>query len=168
MSLEEILGVIPGMSDDVRAIITANESACSIKINLEGEGNVPSRDFITANGRVFAPEGHMVKKEDLELLLSMELSKAKGVTKLLLPHLSFENNAQFDAVAQAFGYLVQQDSKEHQRRSDLEAAVLAIESEMGIDSNPLRFSWNDGDNGDSLQVRKVAESVMSCLIQLTQ
>jgi len=153
MSAEEILNAIPAMTDaDVRASILSGTSACSSASYIENE--LPSTPFIAANGRVFSPEDGAVKKEDVELLINLETGKAKGITKLLMSDLSFDKNAQYDAVAQASTFLAEQQSKSQGKRSDMESMVINMEKAIGVDSNPLRFSWNeDNGDGDSLKVR---------------
>lgn len=154
MSAEEILNAIPAMTDaDVRASILSDTSACSSVSYLESE--LPSTPFIAANGRIFSPQDGTVKKEDVELLINLETGKAKGITKLLASDLSFEQNAQYDAVAQASTFLAEQQSKSQGKRSDMESMVKNMEKATGIESNPLRFSWNEvnDDDGESLKVR---------------
>jgi hypothetical protein len=90
--------------------------------------------------------------DDVELLLNLELGKAKGITKLLVSDLSFKDNVQYDAVAQASAFLAEQQSKSKDKRSDMESMVLNLEKAMGIESNPIRFSWNNEDDGESLKV----------------
>lgn len=159
MSIESILNSMPADAD-TRALILADTPACSSLSYLENE--LPLTPFISANGRVFTPEDGSVNKEDLKLLLDLEMGKAKGTTKLLSSGLIFENNAQYDAVAQAAAFLAEQQSKSQGKRSDMESMVLNLENAMGIESNPLRFSWNDeNDDGDSLKVSLPPSPVLS-------
>ena len=153
MSLERLLSAIPAMIDaDARTSILSGSSACSSVAYDTGE--LPSAPFIVANGRVFSPQDGTVKKEDIELLINLETGKAKEITKLLVSDLSFENNAQYDAVAQASSFLAEQQSKSQRQRSDVETMVLNTEKAIGIESNPLRFSWNEvDDDGESLKIK---------------
>jgi hypothetical protein len=151
MSTEDILKAIPAKVNAVeRASILADTPVCSSASYLEKE--LPPTPFITANGRVFSPEDGSLKMDDVELLLNLELGKAKGITKLLVSDLSFKDNVQYDAVAQASAFLAEQQSKSKDQRSDMESMVLNLEKAMGIESNPIRFSWNNEDDGESLKV----------------
>jgi UDP-glucose:glycoprotein glucosyltransferase len=151
MSTEDILKAIPAKVNAVeRASILADTPVCSSASYLEKE--LPPTPFITANGRVFSPEDGSLKMDDVELLLNLELGKAKGITKLLVSDLSFKDNVQYDAVAQASAFLAEQQSKSKDKRSDMESMVLNLEKAMGIESNPIRFSWNNEDDGESLKV----------------
>jgi hypothetical protein len=164
MTAEKILDVIPGMSNDsARAFAISDESACSNLSYLKSD--LPSSPFIVANGRIFVPEDAAVKKEDLEVLLNIEVNQAKGITKLMLPHLSFQDNAQFDAIAQTACFLAERNSKDESHRSDMEATVLEMEEALGIESNPLRFSWNEPLEVGGLKVRICASVyVLSCFL----
>ena len=144
------------MTADERASILADTSVCSAAAYLENE--LPPTPFIAANGRVFSPEDGSLKMDDVELLLNLELGKAKGITKLLASDLSFMDNAQYDAVAQACAFLAEQQSNSKDKRSDMESMVLNLEKAMGIESNPLRFSWNNEDDGESLKVSSLGVS----------
>jgi UDP-glucose:glycoprotein glucosyltransferase len=164
MTVETIFDIMPRMSDgNVRAAIISDASACSNLAYLESD--LPSTPFVVANGRVFSPEDAAMNKEDLELLLSIEQNKAKGITKLILPHLSFRGNAQYDAFAQTASFLAEQNSKDKVHRSDMEGMVLEMEETLGIESNPLRFSWNELSDGD-LKVRIGAGFIKSCRASL--
>lgn len=114
------------------------------------ENELPSALFIIANGRVFAPEDGILNKEDVELLINLEKGKAKGVTKLLLSDLTFDNNEQYDAVSQASSFLAEQQSENQRKRSDMESMVVNMEKALDVESNPLRFSWNDVKENDGL------------------
>jgi hypothetical protein len=151
MTVEKILDVMPEMIDgNSRAAIISNASACSNLAYLKSD--LPLAPFVAANGRIFSPEDAAINKEDMELLLSLELSKAKGITKLILPHLSFRDNLQYDAIAHTASFLSEQYSKDESHRSDMEGIVIEMEATLGIESNPLRCSWNEPSDGD-LKVR---------------
>jgi UDP-glucose:glycoprotein glucosyltransferase len=165
MTVENILDIMPGMSDgNSRAAIISDASACSNLTYLESD--LPSTPFVVANGRIFSPEDPVVNRGDLELLLSLELSKAKGITKLMLPHLSFRDNVQYDAIAQTASFLNEQKSKDERQRSYMEGMVLEMEGTLGIKSNPLRFSWNEPSDG-VLKVRIGAGFIKSGRAPLT-
>jgi hypothetical protein len=89
----------------------------------------------------------------VELLIKLESGKAKGITKLLRSDLSFEDNKHYDAVAQASSFLAEQQSGSDGKRKDMESMVINMEGAMGIEDNPLRFSWNDANDGETLKVR---------------
>lgn len=164
MTAEKILDIIPGTSNDnARAFVISDASACSNLSYLKSD--LPSSPFVVANGRIFVPEDAAVKKEDLKVLLEIERSQAKGVTKLMMPHLSFQGNAQFDAIAQTACFLAEQNSKDESHRSDMEAMVLEMEEAQGIESNPLRFCWNEPLEVGGLKVRITAGVyVLSCFL----
>lgn len=159
MSAQDLLSsVIPVMTDDS---FTDGQYACSKLPYIKDE--LPQVPFITANGRVFAPEDGDLKEEDVELLINLETGKAKSITKLLKDDLGNEYKEQFDAIARASSFLAQQQSKSQGKRSDMESMVVDMENAMGIESNPLRFSWNDGDdNDDSLKVGVLFQTYTHC------
>ena len=163
MTAEKILAIIPGMSDDNSAFVLSGSSACSNLTYLKSD--LPSSPFVVANGRIFVPKVAAVKNEDLDVLLNIELSQAKAITKLMLPHLSSQANAQFDAIAQTACFLAEQNSKDESNRSDMEARVLEMEEARGIESNPLRFSWNEPLEVGGLKVRiGTGVYVLSCFL----
>lgn len=149
-SAESLIEALTGES--AKNLKNGDNSACSSLPYLEND--LPSTPFIVANGRVFSPEDGTVKKEDVELLIKLESGTAKGITKLLMSDLSFEDNKQYDAVAQASSFLAEQQSGSDGKRTDMESMVINMEGAMGIEDNPLRFSWNDANEDDeTLKVR---------------
>lgn len=164
----EILDTMTGVSSIVRDSVTSDITACSG--HLISESDLPPGPFVVANGRVFSPDNAVLNHRDIELLLDIEKSKAKKITKLMIDHLSMENNSHFDAVAQTAIVLAEQNSNDKKQRSDMEGMVLDMEKGVGIESNPLRFFWNGIEDSDSLKVGVVlgatGRNIVKRLIEL--
>jgi hypothetical protein len=124
-----------------------------------------SRNFLVANGRVLPIQGTALEKVDLDLLLSIDLRRTEAVTDLLKKHLAPDSSLYYDAVARTSTFLGTANSKSS-TRSNPEADVLAMEADMGIETNPLRFSWNKIGSGtdNSLKVCYVMESTLNFLL----
>mmetsp|Transcript_4454 Transcript_4454/g.6909 ORF Transcript_4454/g.6909 Transcript_4454/m.6909 type:complete len:1653 (+) Transcript_4454:54-5012(+) len=112
---------------------------------------VPPANFVCVNGKSYAPEEGALSKDDIELLLSMEISRSKATTKMLSNHLSFDtsNKKYFEAISKASIFLARQFSKSEKgkgKRMDMVNEVIELEKEEKLDNNPLRFSWNMDDS----------------------
>jgi hypothetical protein len=147
---DQIIEAVHGVSDDVKRSIMSRTDSCATMPHFQEE--LPSSNFVAANGRVYSLDNASIGKDDIELLLTMELKRAKAVTKLLSPHLGFDEVSHYDAVAQAAVFLALSES-DQESRSDIQASVRSIEDEMRLESNPFRFSWNQESSDGELRVR---------------
>jgi hypothetical protein len=105
---------------------------------------LPSNNFITANGRVYNIDKTSLSNFDVELLMTMGLHSSKKVSEMLKPHVN--EILAYDAVGKTAGFL---SAKKYGRpkRSAPENFVASIEKKEDIDDNPLRFSWNEEGKG---------------------
>lgn len=100
--------------------------------------DLPSKNFILANGRVLNIEDASLNTIDVELLVSMGMTETKAVSTMLRPFVESENP--HGTVASTTSFLVA--SKSQDRSNPLDA-ILALEHQEGVSANPLRISFND-------------------------
>lgn len=117
-------------------------SMCHDILHLQEE--LPSNNFITANGRVYNIDERSLSSVDIELLMSMGLHSSKKVSEMLKPHV--DEFLVYDAVGRTTAFL---SAKKHgkRKRSGPGNVIASIEKKEDIDGNPLRFSWNEEDYG---------------------
>jgi hypothetical protein len=149
--------------DESKLDASSKDSPCS-QLNYLDE-DLPSRNFLVANGRVLPIQGTALEMVDLDLLLSIDLQRTEAVTGLLKKHVAPDSSLYYDAVARTSTFLGTVDSKSS-TRSNPEADILAMEADLGIEKNPLRFSWNKigSGTGNSLKVCHVMESTLNLLL----
>lgn len=153
-TLENMLSELKGVSSNTREkiISTASES-CALLTYLDA---LPSANFVAANGRVFSLADAQVKKDDLELLFTMELKRAAAVTKLLSPYVDFQGTAYFGVIGRASTFLATSASTDKTQRSGFRLDADMLENDMDIAENPLHFSWNEQSPGGELKVKITA------------
>jgi hypothetical protein len=127
--------------------IVEGKEACSSPPSSEQD--LPSKNFINANGRVYNIESLPLDDVDIELLLSMELEQSTTVTKFIKDHL--EPAMAHDAVARTAAFLAVAKGGSQARYSP-DDSILALEAQSGVQKNPLRFNWNEISEGDALKV----------------
>jgi len=137
--IEEILERLISNSDaSVDDYATLNDtSQCNDLPYLREE--LPSKNFITANGRVYNIEDLFLSFSDVELLTSMSLDSSKIVTAMLKPYV--DDAAAFDAIGKTTAFLLEENNLRG-NRSGPEGKIASTEKSEKIESNPLRFSWN--------------------------
>lgn len=160
-TLEEILNSLPDVSSEVREriLIGAIDGPCLSSKYLDGE--LPAKNFILGNGRLYAvDEDSTVRQEDIELLMTMELERAKAVAALLKDFVASDPSTAFDAIARATAFLALSGADSSLDRLTLDQPILDLEEELEIGDNPLRFTWNTEsdqiDGGDAIKVRDSA------------
>lgn len=115
---------------------------------------IPSDNFITANGRVYNIDEASLSNIDVELLMTMGLPSSKKVSEMLKPHVN--EILAYDAVGRTTGYL---SAKNHgkRKRSGPDNFVASMEKKEDIVDNPLRFSWNQDNKGaEGLRTKVIA------------
>jgi hypothetical protein len=158
-------------TDEIRATIastlTAKDAYCSKKFfsstMLPFVGNT-----IIANGRHYSlEENSSFGKGDLELLLSLELDRAKAVTALVRQQkVAFQSPRDSEKVARIATFLAMEAATDSSSRDGARAAlhdtieqVQSFRSEVGTkEEYPLLFSWNQPTFSDDemLQVEVTA------------
>jgi hypothetical protein len=155
---EDILNSLPDVSSEVRERILsgATDGPCSSSKYLDWE--LPAKNFILGNGRLFAvDEESTVGQEDIELLMTMELERAKAVAALLKELVASDPSTAFDAISRATSFLAVSGADSSLDRLTLDQPILDLEKELEIDENPLRFTWDTEsdqiDGGEGIKVR---------------
>jgi len=151
---KEIVEQLLGNSDIAMNEYTnlADPSSCYDLPYLQEE--LPSNNFIAANGRVYDIDKSSLSNVDIELLMSMGLHSSKKVSEMLKPHVN--ELLAYDAVGRTTAFL---SAKKHGRRkrSGPGNFVAAMERKEDIDDNPLRFSWNEEGKGvEGLRTKVIA------------
>lgn len=125
------------------------------------KNGLPSKNFVVANGRYFNLEDiKTIDAADFELLMSIHLERTRPVTKLLKKYV--ESNNVHEAVSRATAFLSASEVTSAGRLNPLEQ-ILSIEKQVGVDENPLRFSWNsDCDN------KRLKMSVLAVVDPITE
>ncbi|CAB9500382.1 UDP-glucose:glycoprotein glucosyltransferase [Seminavis robusta] len=154
LSLESLLDNIPGLSNDLKQSMEANlsEGVCS---RLETVTSAPSDNMIVSNGLFYALEASSVTKDDIELLISLDLDYSKAVTAYLADDIAPETPEKCDAIARTISYLAMESAVASFARLGLEDDVNDLEKKYKLEKNPLRYSWNDGGD-DVLQLKITA------------
>jgi hypothetical protein len=145
-SIDELLALVPILSDEQKQLISSYSCA---KWEMD---DIPTGSFVVVNGKPFAPDG-FVTKEDIEILMGLELSRSKATTRTLREDLIFEDKRYHDAVRKVSIFLAKEHSKEKQSsRIDMFNEAVEMETAENIEKNPFRFSWNM-DSQDGLMVK---------------
>jgi len=153
-TIKEILGRVLANSDVAIDEFTdlKNLSSCDDLSHLQEE--LPSKNFIAANGRVYSVDGTSLSSVDIELLMTMGLHSSKKVSTLLKPYAN--EDLIYDAVGRTTAFLSAK-SQGGTKRSGPDALVASIEKKADIDENPFRFSWNRETKGvEGLRTKVVA------------
>ena len=112
-----------------------------------------SKNFITANGRVYNIENSSVTISDMDLLTTISLDSSKMITSMLKPYI--DDNDAYDAIAKATAFLLRE--KNVKKRFGPLSNVISMENQEEVDGNPLRFSWNqDAEGFQSLRTKVTA------------
>jgi hypothetical protein len=147
-TVDYLLDTVPDLSNDVREkILTSSKAANSSCLNPKFPQK-PEPNVVLANGRVFPLEGATIEKDDIELLLSIEMRRAKVVTKLLEKHVSFSQPSDSECVSRVATFLAQAESASPVPRVDPKDSIERLEASSEIESNPLHFSWNTNQGAD--------------------
>uniref|UniRef100_A0A7S4SGK2 Uncharacterized protein n=1 Tax=Ditylum brightwellii TaxID=49249 RepID=A0A7S4SGK2_9STRA len=157
----DLHGIISNM-----AIINDTTREELLKIATDNKGNpleylqkkkLPADNFMIANGRVFIPELDSVETDDIELLLSLEMKRARALTNMLRPHIS--KGGLFEAVGGASAFLGEQtSSSSKQTRTNTDSQIAFLKEKDGEDQNPLLFVWNEDESTDAESGRKLQVS----------
>jgi len=152
-STNDILDLITDLDDEVRETISSFAYANS----WARDKTMPIGNFVSVNGKSYAPEEGTLSEEDIELLLSMEISRSKATTKMLSDHLVFAKSEKnfFDAIAKTSIFLARQFSKSEKgkgKRMDMVNEAIELEKAEKLEANPFRFSWNM-DNFEELKIQ---------------
>ena len=132
---------------DVRTGETHIESCSTPPVSNQ---DFPSSNFIVANGRTYNLENAPLDDADVELLLSIEVEQSKAVTNLLKDHLTPDNA--HVAVFRTASFLAAAKGGSQERYSP-DDSIAELETETGIEKNPLRFNFNQPTEDDALKVR---------------
>jgi hypothetical protein len=158
LALEDILNSIPGVRSEARELILSGavDVPCSSSKYLGEE--LPAKNFILGNGRLYAvDDASAIGQEDIELLMTMELERAKAVAGLLKDFVSPDRSTAFDTISRATAFLAVAGAESSVDRLSLDQHILELEEELEIGDNPLRFTWNTEsdaiDGGDAVKVR---------------
>ena len=129
-------------------------SSCHELSYLQEE--LPWRNFITANGRVYIIDETSVSKIDIDLLMTIGLSTSKKVSEILKPHVNGDDL--YEAVGKTSAFL---STKAHGKikRSDPSITVASVQRKAEIDENPFHFSWNKQVEGSDVLKTKVVAIV---------
>ena len=160
--VEAILSSLPDLSDESRSAIheaiAASDERAKDRLTTPVE-TLPAANFILANGRVFVPNGPL-STGDIEILLSMSLTRSRAVSRLLRDELK-NNKSPHDAVAKASSFVGSQlSSTKSIKRMDVSS--LDTQDEQ---TRSLYFQWNH-DNKRHLQVKVTA--ILDPLSEATQ
>jgi hypothetical protein len=150
---------LPDVSSETRERILSGaniDGPCSSSKYLDGE--LLAHNFILGNGRLYAvDEASNVGQEDIEILMTMELERAKAVAALLKEFVAPDPSTAFDAISRATAFLAVAGAESSIDRLSLDQPILELEEELEISDNPLRFTWNTEsdqiDGGDAIKVR---------------
>ena len=160
--VESILSSIPNLTEENRSAIQDTMAAADRAVqplSVPAE-SLPATNFIIANGRLFIPDGP-VSSGDIEILLSMSLTRSRAVSRLLRDELK-ESKSPHDAVAKASSFVGSQlSSNKSIKRMDVRS--LDTQDEQ---TRPLYFRWNHDDNPRHLQVKVTA--ILDPLSEATQ
>jgi hypothetical protein len=154
---EKALNIVDKLVEDPNSMVDLagcqiDSTSCSNLLYLQNE--LPSRNFITANGRVYSMDGEPLDAVDIDLLMNINLDSTKFVTNLLKSHL--DNDLAYDAVGATTAFL-KTSKGVTKARSDPGKMFDALEEHFEIKDNPLRFSWNtDASRDDSLRMTVTA------------
>jgi UDP-glucose:glycoprotein glucosyltransferase len=148
MTVDELLSKLPSLSTETKEAIS--QFTCASDWSIE---TMPSKSFLTVNGKVYEPKEGSVTKLDIDMLVDLELSRSKATTKFLKDVLSPSDISYHDAISKASTFLAIQHGKEDKtQRIDMVQEVIALENANGIEVNPFRFSWNMKET-DNLKIQ---------------
>jgi hypothetical protein len=125
----------------------SSDSPCAQTVYLKGD--LPSDNFLVANGRVYNIEGTSLDSIDVELLLSIHMDHSTAVTQMVKDYVNADSP--YDAVARTTSFLSVAKASTQGRSSPVDT-ILSFEKQLDIEDNPLRFTWNGDCEGDRLKV----------------
>jgi UDP-glucose:glycoprotein glucosyltransferase len=166
--VSKLLDSIDGLSEDVRTTILASasgEGPCST-MTLKKQQHFSIGNTIVANGHTFPIEGNTIDHDDLELLLQLEIDRAKAVTNLLRPHIPFSNPESVDLVRKVAVFLMEEEQASGGKRAHINRSMARIATQLESNKNPLHFTWNTEESDESLQVS--FHNVMYCVVIVVQ
>ena len=154
VSSDALLATIPNAGKELAHdfLSTATRKLCLEHGNVaeQGEGN-----FLTLNGRKFRlDEGIPFNGRTLELLLNLELNRAKAVTKLV-------GDGSRDAVSKTAAFLAREESLAEGGYSEKRSSSF----ERIISDEQLRFAWNAESSPKSLLVRPRLSYPVCCPVE---
>ncbi|KAG7352641.1 glycosyl transferase family protein [Nitzschia inconspicua] len=151
---DKLLEIVDNLANDPEANIDIDltmieDSLCSDVSFTENE--LPSRNFITANGRVYNMNGEPLDPVDIELLTHINMDSTKFTTALLRSYI--DDTQAFDAVSRTTAFLMAAKNAS-KKRSDPGDLLRNLEEHYEINENPLKFSWNtDGGSNSGLKMK---------------
>ena len=150
LSISDLLEALPELSGYLKEKMQTdlNEGVCSRLATLK---DPPGDNLIVSNGLYYVLEGSSMAKDDVELLLSLDLGYSKAVTLYLKDNVSVADPEGCESVARCITFLAMEAAVAQFDRVGLEKEIIGLEKKLGVDENPLRFSWNE-DGGNGLQV----------------
>lgn len=164
---EKLLGMVESLILDPEANIdadtaTAGDSSCTAFPILET--GLPSRNFVTANGRIYQMNGEPLDPVDIELLTSINLDSTKFASNLLKPHVA--DGQAFDAISRTTAFLMSAKSAP-KKRTDPSNLIRKVESHFGVDANLLTFSWN-ADTGNQASMKMKVTAIVDPVSETAQ
>jgi hypothetical protein len=150
-NLKKALNEISSLSNDAKEsiLLDSADQLCTRQVGLSE--TLPHKNFILGNGRIFPIEGASLVREDIDLLLSIELERAKAVLRLLERHITVQGSGDFANVTRVVSYL-SIEAESSISRSGITGLVNDLVKNSAEDVAPLYLSWN-GAAETSLQVR---------------
>lgn len=149
-----------GINDNVieRMVAVAKDSKCpSAKTTKNGDKN-----FFLVNGRLYVPDDLSISTSDISILVSMEIDRTHAMTKIVLPHLLAEV-PEIDGqgclmlhqtIGTVAALLSEKMSSSSSTRERLPHDIMATFDFQSSETNPLYFSWNEGNtSARHLQVK---------------
>lgn len=152
MTLQDIVKKMRGLSKKARAAILSEDTAemCASQTYLTG--SLPDERFVVANGRIL-PVTDGLSREDIELLLSIEMKRSTSVTQLLAPHLSWKGLGDFLSASRVASFLAMQ-ADSPKIRSSLSPLFAKFKDELS-DLGRLLLSYNSDDLASSDEALRV-------------
>lgn len=121
--------------------------------------SLPSKNFISANGRVYSMAEASIDTVDIELLSSIDLDTSKIVTGMLKNYV--DQDLTYDAVGRTCAFLSTAKGATEKRAAP-DQIISFVQSEATIEKNRLEFSWNseiESEAGLRISVTAVVDPV---------
>lgn len=146
-STVDIMNSIPGLSDEMRRTMNTDvaEGHCSRLASFEA---VTADNLIVSNGLYYDLNENSVTKDDVELLLSIDLDIATATRAYLSGHVSHDSAEGCDSISRIVAFLASEMASAQFDRVGLEEEIRGLEKAYGVEENPLRFAWNKRGNND--------------------
>lgn len=152
LTTEQLVNKIAGLGRNIADKLISNAAAnlCTSQKYLERD--LPAKNMVIGNGRVYTLDDEMVTQSDIELLLSVQMTSSAAVTSLLKQHFRFDKPSHFRHAARVVAWLSQQ--AESNSRTRLRDTIKGLESTSEENLETVILSWNDrfNDDGQTLKV----------------